>query len=310
MFLGRWVTTVVFFSILYAAQTCGAQPRVAITPRARPEVKAVQPSTFRLDAWMVQIPVTVTDSLDRPKMDLERGDFRLYEDGVEQNIAAFSMSDAPISTGVVFDTSGSMKPRIQTSREALELLLHTASNDDEFFLMRFSDKPQLLTAFTHDADDISHRLGMVVPHGWTALYDAIYISLQEMRRASNPRKALLVLSDGEDNNSRYSEGEVLSRVRESDVRVYAIGLFRQTHCLEKMASDTGGRMIPVHKLEDLPGAIRRLSDEMRNTYMLSYFSQNPPSDGKYRKVKVEVKPRSTSEPLRVSWRRGYYSPTQ
>jgi VWFA-related protein len=116
-----------------------------------------------------------------------------------------------------------------------------------------------------------------------------------------------VLSDGEDNNSRYSEAEVLSRVREADVRVYAIGLFRQTHCLEKMAAETGGRVIWVHKLEDLRDAVRRLNLEMRNVYLLSYFSKNPPSDGKYRKVKVEVQARS-SEPLRVSWRRGYYAP--
>ena len=264
-------------------------------------------STFRTDAWMVQIPVTVTDSRDRPRMDLEKSNFRLFEDGMEQPIAAFSMAEAPISTGVVFDTSGSMKPRIQTSREALELILENALPQDEFFLVRFSDKPELLTPMTHDPTEIARRLEKIVPFGWTALYDAMFVSLEEMRHASNPRKALLVLSDGEDNNSRYTAGELLSRVRESDVRVYAIGLFRQTHCLEKMAAETGGRMIWVHKLEDLPDAVRRLNLEMRNVYLLSYFSQNAPADGKYRKVKVEVQARST-EPLRVSWRRGYYAP--
>jgi Ca-activated chloride channel family protein len=296
--------------VVFLSNWCSAQERTSITPRARPEVKAVQPSTFRLDAWMVQIPVTVTDSRDRPQMDLHQSDFHLYEDGLEQQISAFSMAEAPISTGVVFDTSGSMKPRIQTSREALELLLQSSGPQDEFFLTRFSDKPELLSAFTHDPGEISRRLGTVVPHGWTALYDAMFVSLEEMRHASNSRKALLVLSDGEDNNSRYSEGEVLSRIRESDVRVYAIGLFRQTRCLEKMADETGGRMIWVHKLDDLPDAIRRLGLEMRNVYMLSYFSRNPPSDGKYRKVRVDVDARKASEPLHVTWRRGYYAPVE
>ena len=297
------VGIVVIFSTL-----CVAQQRVSITPRAQADVKTVRTSTFRLDAWMVQIPVTVTDSRDRPRMDLERNDFRLYEDGIEQQIEAFSMSESPISTGVVFDTSGSMKPRIRTSREALDLVLQTAIPQDEFFLVRFSDKPELLAPVTHDPAEIGRQLGMVIAHGWTALFDAICVSLQEMRHATNARKALLVLSDGEDNNSRYTEGEVLSRVRESDVRVYAIGLFRQTHGLEKMAADTGGRVIWVHKLEDLPDAVRRLSLEMRNVYVLSYFSRNPPSDGKYRKVKVEVQAGKVAEPLRVTWRRGYYPP--
>jgi Ca-activated chloride channel homolog len=294
--------------LVFLCFLCAAQPRVSITPRTRPESKTVQPATFRLDAQLVEIPVTVTDAADRPKMDLERNEFRIFEDGIEQQIASFSLADAPISTGVVFDTSGSMKGRIHDSREALDLLLRTASTPDEFFLLRFSDKPELLASFTHDPEAISHRLGMVIPHGWTALYDAIYYSLLEMRRATNSRKALLVLSDGEDNNSRYTEAEVLSRVREADVRVYAIGLFRQTHCLERMAADTGGRMIWVHRLEDLADAVHKLSLEMRNVYTLGYFSRNKPLDGKYRKVKVEVQRRNPAEALRVSWRRGYYSP--
>jgi VWFA-related protein len=286
---------------------CAAQTRTSIAPRARPEVKAVHAATFRLDARLVQIPVTVTDSRDRPRLDFHAGDFRLYEDGVEQQIAAFSMSDAPISTGVVFDTSGSMKGRIQDSRAALEQLFQTAAPQDEFFLVRFSDRPELVSPLTHDPGEISRRLGSVIPRGWTALYDAIFYAVQEIRSAANSRRALLVLSDGEDNNSRYSESEALSMVREADVRVYAIGIFRRTRCLAKMAAETGGRMIWVHKLSDMPDAIHRVTLEMRNVYVLSYFSSNRPSDGKYRKVKVEVQARS-DEPLHVTWRHGYYQP--
>lgn len=298
----RGIGVLIFFGAF-----CAAQPRTSIVPRARPDVAAVHNATFRLDARLVQIPVNVTDSLDRPRLDLHQSDFRIYEDGVEQQIAAFSLTDGPISAGVVFDTSGSMKGRMRDSREALELLLGTAVPQDEFFLMRFSDRPELLVPLTPDPAEISSRLGMVTPRGWTALFDAIFYSMQEMRRAANSRRALLVLSDGEDNNSRYSESEVLSLVREADVRVYAIGIFRQTHCLEKMAAETGGSMIWVHKLSDMPDAVRKLSLQMRNVYMLSYFTQNPARDGKYRKVKVEVQPPAAAEPFRVTWRRGYYA---
>ena len=305
MFRARGAVLLILFTPLGFTQ-----PRTAITPRARADVKAVRPATFRMDARMVEVPVTVLGANDRPQMDLRQSDFHLYEDGVEQQIAAFSMGDAPVSTGVVFDTSGSMKGRIQNSRESLDLLLQSASPGDQFFLMRFSDRPELLQPFTSDPDVISRRLGMVIPHGWTALYDAIFLSMQEVKHAANPRKALLVLSDGEDNNSRYSESEVLSLVREGDVRVYAIGLFRQTHCLERMAAETGGRMIWVHKLSELPDAVRKLSLELRNVYMLGYFSKNPLEDGKYRKVKVDVPPPPGREAYRVSWRRGYYTPAE
>jgi hypothetical protein len=137
--------------------------------------------------------------------------------------------------------------------------------------------------------------------------DAIRLSLQEMRRASNPRKVLLVLSDGGDNNSRYSEGELLSLVRESDVRVYAIGLFERPRFLEKLAVETGGGVIWVRKLSELHAAMERLSAEIRNEYSIGYYSDHAQSDGKYHKVRIEVTP-PDSRPLLVSWRRGYTAP--
>ena len=293
--------------IVLACGCCAAQTRATVAPRTHADVKSIRTATFRLNAQLVQIPVSVTDMWDRPQMDLRQNEFRIFEDGVEQQVAAFSVADAPISTGIVFDASGSMKSTIADSREALNEFFKVTSPEDEFFLVRFNDKAQLVTPFTNDPAEVMHRLGMVVPHGWTAMYDAIFYSMQQIRRAANTRRTLLVLSDGEDNNSRYSESEVLSLVRESDVSVYAIGLFRQTHTLERMADETGGRMIWVHRLSDLPEAIEKLSREMRNIYMLSYFSKNSITDGRYRKVKVEVT-RPDSQQLRVTWRRGYYVP--
>ena len=290
------------------AVLCAAQTRTSIEPRIRREVASIRPATFRLDARMVQIPVTVTDLNDRPQMDLRQADFRIFEDGVEQQMSAFSMADAPMSTGVVFDTSGSMKGRMDDSRAALEQLLQSAGSQDQFFLVRFSDRPEMVAPLTYDAAEVSRRLGQVVPHGWTALYDALFYSMQEMRRAANPRRALLVLSDGEDNNSRYTESEALSMIREADVRVYAIGLFRQSRSLEKMAAATGGRVIWVRKLSDLTEAVQKLTSEMRNVYLLSYFSTNPSAGGKYRKVKVDMRPQAENMPLHVTWRQGYYEP--
>ena len=180
---------------------------------------------------MIQVPVQVTDLRDRPVLNLRKGSFRLFEDDVEQEISSFSMADAPISTGLVFDASKSMKDRIAESRTAIDQFCNTSVPNDEFFLMKFSDTAELVSPFTRDTNEVLRQLSNVQPHGWTAMIDAIWRSVEEMRRASNPRKVLLVLSDGGDNNSRYSEMELLSLLRESDVRVYAIGLFQRPRYL-------------------------------------------------------------------------------
>jgi Ca-activated chloride channel homolog len=291
--------------------TAGAQTKVSLTPRARPAVASSLPSSnFRVDARMVQIPVTVTDPLDRNVMNLTADNFRVFEGDVEQKISAFSMADAPISAGVVFDTSGSMKRRLQESRAAVQQFLDSAVPNDEFFLVQFSDAASLLSPFTREQSAILRGMESLDARGWTALYDAVFMSVQQMRRATNPRRVLLVLSDGEDNNSRYSESEVLSLVREADVRVFAIGLFTRARCLEKMAEETGGRMITVHSLADLPAAMEKLNTEIRNQYMLGYFSTNAANDGRYRKVRVEVRLPVGTPPVHLAWRRGYLIPTE
>jgi len=288
-----------------------AQPKVNLTSRARPVAAThLPPSNFRVDARLVQIPVTVTDPMDHNVMSLNADNFRLFEGNVEQKISAFSIADAPVSAGIVFDTSGSMKKRMQESRGAVQQFLQTAVPNDEFFLVQFADTASLLSPFTRQPDSILHDLEGMDAHGWTALYDAMFLSVQQLRRATNPRRVLLVLSDGEDNNSRYSESEALSLVREADVRVYAIGLFTKARCLERMAEETGGRMITIHNFSELPAAMEKLSDEIRNQYMLGYFPSNDANDGRYRKVRVEVKTPAGTPPLRLAWRRGYVTPTE
>jgi len=281
---------------------------VSVAPRRGPAHPEELPrSTFRLEVKLIEIPVSVKDLRDCPVLGLPQSGFRLFEDDAEQQIVAFSRSDAPISTGLVFDTSGSMRHRIQDSRAAVEQFLTTSVKGDEFSLVTFSDSPQLISPFTSDAGEISRRLTGVHARGWTAMIDAIRLSLQEMRRAINSRRVLLVLSDGGDNNSRYSESELLSLVRESDVRIYSIGLFERPKYLEKLAEETGGRVIWVHKLSELPEAMERLSAEIRNEYCIGYYSSHAQNDGRYHKIRVEIAP-PDSRQVRASWRRGYTAP--
>jgi len=285
-----------------------SEPTVVITPRARPGRSAdtLVPRSIRADVKVVLIPVTVNDPLDRPINGLRKVDFHVYEDNVEQKVLYLSTEDAPASVGLIFDASGSMRNKIETSVAAVEQFFQTTLPGDEFLLVRFSDKPVLLTGFTGDINQISGWLHATQPGGWTALHDAIYLGIQKMKRAKNGRRALLVLSDGGDNNSRYSASELRELVREADVRIYSIGLLQGSHLLERISNESGGRMIHVHKLDELPDAIEKLSRDLRSQYLLGYYSSNPQNDGRYRKVEVQV-----SQPeSRASWLHGYYAPIQ
>ncbi len=295
------------FSFTCLGVVADCQPNLAVIPRAHPS-ESLHSSTFRLDVKLIQVPVQVSDPRDRPVLGLPKEAFRLYEDDVEQPIKTFSMADAPISTGLVFDASRSMKDRIGESRTAIEQFCKSSLPADEFFLVKFSDNAELVSPFTRDTEAILSQLHLIQPHGWTAMIDAIWRSVEEMRRASNPRRVLLVLSDGGDNNSRYSEGELMSLVREADVRVYAIGLFQRPRYLEKLAEETGGKVIWVHKLSELPEAMETLSLQIRNEYVVGYFSNHPPNDGKYHKVRVDVQPPPGVKQVRAAWRRGYVEP--
>jgi Ca-activated chloride channel homolog len=284
------------------------EPTVAITPRAQPgrSAETLVPRSIRADVKVVLIPVTVSDLLDRPIAGLGKEDFHLYEDSVEQKIVYLSAEDAPASVGLIFDASGSMRNKIETSVAAVEQFFQTTLPGDEFLLVRFSDKPVLLTGFTDDVNQISGWLHATQPGGWTALHDAIYLGIQKMKRAKNGRRALLVLSDGGDNNSRYSASELRGLVREADVRIYSIGLLQSSQLLERISNETGGRMIRVRRLDELPDAIEKLSRDLRSQYLLGYYSSNPQNDGRYRKVQVQV----NQPEAHASWRHGYYAPMQ
>jgi Ca-activated chloride channel family protein len=287
------------------------QPLMPASPQN--SLRSRQPApraNMRTDMNMVLIPLTVTDAKDQPVMDLAPNSFRVFEDNVEQKITSFSREDGPVSVGFIFDTSSSMKGRMEPSIAGIQQFLKTLMPSDEYFLVRFNDRPNLVQNFTQNPDDILSTLSVGQPDGWTALYDAVCLGLHRMKSAKNSRRALFVLSDGGDNNSRYSESEVRNLAREANVRIYSIGLFERPRFLEKLAADTGGHAVWAHHLKDLPDSVEKLSREFRNQYVLTYSSQNENNDGKYRKVRVELLESIRRIPLYVFWRRGYFAPQE
>jgi len=299
--------------------------QVNIEPRAKPSVRAeaVPKSNIRVDSTLVLIPVTVTDPLNRFVTGLEKENFKIFEDRKEQDLSQFSSEDAPLSVGVVFDCSGSMGSKLDKSRQAVAQFFKTANPEDEFFLVEFHDSADLIQPFTTSLEEIQNRLTFTTSKGRTALLDAIYLALHEMKKARNPRKALLVISDGGDNNSRYTEGEIKNLVKEADTQIYAIGIYEPIGArsrtaeelagpvlLTDIAEQTGGRQYAVENLNELPDIASKIGVELRNQYILGYSPQNREHDGKYRRVQVKlVQPRGLP-PLRAFWRLGYYAPSQ
>jgi VWFA-related protein len=280
-------------------------------------------ANIRVDTTLTLIPVTVTDPLNRVVTGLDKEHFRITEDNVEQAILHFTSEDSALSAGIVFDTSGSMGNKLQKSRQAVAEFAKTANPDDEFFLVQFNSSPQLTVGFTHETEEILNRITFTQSRGQTALLDAVYLALHEMRKAKNPRKALLIISDGGDNNSRYTSGEVKNLVREADVQIYGIGIFEPLgnrgrtaeelngpSLLSDIAEQTGGRAYPVENLNDLPDIAAKIGIELRNQYIIGYSSTNRERDGKYRRVRVRVVQPRGFPPLRAFWRLGYYAPSQ
>jgi Ca-activated chloride channel family protein len=231
-----------FLAVFLVVAVCSALPVLAqnstedvhIQPRVKPPAPkdpdldpALKTHTkpYKVDVNLVLVPVTITDPLNRLVTGLDRDNFNLFEGKDQQEIKTFSSEDAPVSIGVIFDMSGSMGSKIDRAREAVIEFFKTANPQDEFFMITFSDKPEEISDFTSSVDDIQGRLLYTVPRGRTALLDAIYLGVSKMREAKYPKKALLIISDGGDNHSRYTEGEIKSMVKEADILIYAIGIY-------------------------------------------------------------------------------------
>jgi VWFA-related protein len=308
---------------LWAALALWGQATIEPRPKPSPKAELLPKANIRVDSTLVLIPVTVTDPMNRFVTGLEKENFKVFEDKKEQEIRQFSSEDAPLSVGVVFDCSGSMGHKLEKSRLAVAQFFKMANPEDEFFLVQFNDSAQLVQPFTTSLEEIQNHLAFTQSKGRTALLDAVYLALHEMKKAKNPRKALLLISDGGDNNSRYTETEIKNLVKEADVQIYAIGIYEPVSgrsrtpeemsgpgLLTEIAEQTGGRQYQVENLNELPDIAAKIGVELRNQYILGYSPLNTVHDGKYRHVQVKlVQPRGLPT-LRPFWKQGYYAPQQ
>jgi Ca-activated chloride channel family protein len=305
---------------LFAFQPAASLAR--FKPDPTESVFRIPEARLRVDSALALIPVHVTTADGTSVTNLDRDKFQIFEDGVEQKITHFSKDDAPVSIGLVFDTSGSMTTKMRKSSEAAATFFKTANNDDEFFLVEFNDRPKLTVPFTPDSDEIYRRIAHTRPFGRTSLLDAIHLALVQMKNAHNLRKAIVILSDGGDNRSRFTAHEIKNAMLESDVQLYAMGIFDlddlHKHPIEEqngpvllseLAEQTGGAMYTVAQLDELEAVSERISRELRNQYLLGYSPMDAARDGKYRRVKVKINAPDLSN-LRTYFRHGYYAPEQ
>ena len=308
-------------------QSSSSNAQVSVTPRPKPgpsvDSTGLPETHLRIDSSLVLIPVHVTTSTGTPVTSLRPDNFQLFEDGFEQKITHFSQEDAPISIGLLFDSSGSMNNKIRESSKAAAAFVKTANSDDEFFLVEFGERPRLAVPFTSDTDAIFRRILHDKPFGRTSLLDAIHMALAEMKHARNPRKAIVIVSDGGDNRSHYTAAQIRNAMLESDLQVYAMGIFdsnpAQKHPVEEkngplllddLAEQSGGRLYPVENLDDLASISARISRELRSQYILGYSPANNTRDKKYRRIKLNVILPEGAPSLRTYYRRGYYAPSE
>ena len=298
-----------------------AKPKDDVTKNTPGQV--IKPGkALTMDVDLALVNVTVTDPYNRLVTGLDKENFRVFEDNVEQEVVTFSSEDVPISIGVIFDFSGSMSNKVGKAREAAVQFFKTANPQDEFFLVSFNERAELTSAFTNSVEDLQSSLMLTSAKGRTALLDAIYLGLSQMRGAHNGKRALLILSDGGDNHSRYSESDIKRLVREADTQLYAIGIFdalgyrdrtpeelNGPSLLSEITEMTGGRVFSVEKLEDLPDIATKISMELRNQYVLGYRPSNKAHDARWRKIKIKLRAPRGLPPLNVYAKTGYYAPS-
>lgn len=294
----------------------------AVVARANPIAPSALSSyaqTIRKTVDLVLVPVTITDPMNRLVVGLRQENFQVFEGRKPQAVAHFSSEDAPVSIGILMDMSGSMQYKMDRAREAVRRFCETANPLDEFFLITFASEPRLVADFTTHTEAVENKLLFTAAKGETSLLDAIYMGINQMREAKYGRKALLIISDGGDNHSRYTEGEVKSAVKEGDVVIYAVGTYDRyfstyeerlgPQLLSDIAEVTGGQAFTLDNPNDLPAVVTRVGTALRNQYVLAYHPDNSSRDGKWRKIKVKLMIPKLSF-LHVHARAGYYAANQ
>jgi Ca-activated chloride channel homolog len=279
--------------------------------------KTQAPPTLSVDVDLVLLNATVTDTQNRHVTGLAKENFQVWEDKIEQEIQYFSAEDIPLSVGIIFDISGSMKDKLTAARAAASTFLRMGDRDDEYFLVEFSNSPRLAENFTTDVSKLQSRLLFTRANGLTSLWDALYLGLAQVGRGSNARKALLLITDGEDNHSRYSFSDVREFAREHDVQIYSIGIvddgnpqgsgYRGRAVLEDLANLTGGRAFFPPSVYDLESICAQIGVDLKNQYVLGYRSLNHSNDGKWRKIQVKINRFQGMPRLSVRAKSGYYA---
>ena len=328
MFSGQSFRLLLF--CLFAAafvRLASAQDPVHITPPTSNDDRT-DPSTsrqgvyrakpMRMDVDIALVPVTVMDAANHPVITLEKSNFRLFESGEQKDIRYFSTEDAPISVGILLDLSFSMKDKIDTARQALHQFFENCNPDDDYFVIGFSDYPAMLADATHSTASIEDKLAFAVPHGNTALLDAIYMGLDRLQKAQYSRRALVIISDGGDNHSRYVKNEIRQIVQEADVEIYGLGIFSKVfktyeewageRLLTEITEATGGHTITINDVQKLPEIAANLSRELRSQYVLGYSPGRGAQDAPWHKIKVQVIQTVPGPALHVYNKQGHLSP--
>jgi Ca-activated chloride channel homolog len=270
-------------------------------------ILAQQIKPLKVDVDMVMINATVTNPENKLVTDLKASDFQLFEDKVAQTIRYFSTEDQPLSLGIVFDISHSMENKIALAREAAQTFLETGTPEDEYFLVEFNNRAKLTEDFTTDIARLRNHLAFSPPGGSTALYDAVYLGLAKVRKGTNPKKALLLITDGEDNHSRYSRGDIREFARDSDSQIYTIDLGRAL--VGELSDITGGHSFRGN-VDDLQDICEKIAQELKSQYVIGYTSSNTTKDGKYRKVRLKVNSPQGMPKLHIRAKDGYFGPIE
>lgn len=275
-------------------------------------------ANIRMDVNLILVPVSVTDQRGATVTGLDQNQFHIFENKIQQPIVSFTREDAPVSVGVIFDLSGSMKNKVAEARRSSAALFKKAGDGDEAFLITFSTRPESPTGFTPDLEMIQAGLGRGKAYGSTALVDAVYLGLNRMRKAHNGRRALVVISDGMDNHSRYTKPELMTLAREADVQIYSIALFDASGTrkpvelvqerngvalLEDLSRATGGLHFHINGTSDIPQVAEKIGTALHNLYVIGYY---PPGGAEgFRKIHVKA----TVPNVRLAARPGYYAAT-
>jgi Ca-activated chloride channel family protein len=261
---------------------------------------------LKVDVDLVMVNVAAMDADGRPVTNLKAESFQVFEDKIEQKIRYFSSEAAPVSLGIIFDISHSMEKKLSFAKDAAVKFLETGTPEDEYFLVEFSNRAKIAEGFTTDITRLRDKLSLVPAQGNTALYDAVYLGLAQLKKGQNPKKALLLITDGEDNHSRYSRGDIREFVREADAQIYVIDLGRAL--VGELAEMTGGHSYHA-SVGDLADICEKIALELKSQYVIGYESTNTNKDGKFRKVRVRVTPPEGMLKMSVRTRDGYYAPS-